>query len=115
MERVGGKERKYQVDGRSFCSTIVEFCVFVCGSRRSVGVHGGIVHHQPQFQVVVVFVYFSKRRSLLVAHSSAHKSILFLGRGVGAEEEAEALLNMSLMSRRRRRRRGLGSVFLCNI
>lgn len=36
MERVGGKERKYQVDGRSFCSTIVEFCVFVCGSR-SVG------------------------------------------------------------------------------
>lgn len=36
MERVGGKERKYQVDGRSFCSTIVEFCVFVCGSRRSV-------------------------------------------------------------------------------
>lgn len=29
MERVGGKERKYQVDGRSFCSTIVEFCVFV--------------------------------------------------------------------------------------
>lgn len=37
MERVGGKERKYQVDGRSFCSTIVEFCVFVCGSRLSVG------------------------------------------------------------------------------
>lgn len=110
MERVGGKERKYQVDGRSFCSTIVEFCVFVCGSRRSVGVHGGIVH-QPQFQVVVVFVYFSKRRSLLVAHSSAHKSILFLWRGVGAEEEKQALLNMSLMSRRR----GLGSVFLCNI
>lgn len=113
MERVGGKERKYQVDGRSFCSTIVEFCVFVCGSRRSVGVHGGIVHHQPQFQVVVVFVYFSKRRDLLVAHSSAHKSILFLWRGVGAEEEKQALLNMSLMSWRRRR--GLGSVFLCNI